>query len=80
MSVIPCHRGGHHCTWPACSLDCGGRPGREPDKCIIDGTHYIKNVFGRWAPDYSHPETADRVKKSVDEAYDANWSADRWRK
>lgn len=27
MSVIPCHRGGHHCVWPTCSEDCDGRPG-----------------------------------------------------
>ena len=26
MSVIPCHRGGHICNWPACSKDCDGRP------------------------------------------------------
>lgn len=23
--IIPCHRGGHHCSWPACPLDCDGR-------------------------------------------------------
>ena len=26
-SVIPCYRGGHHCSWPACASDCDGRPG-----------------------------------------------------
>lgn len=26
-SVIPCHRGGHNCLWPACAPDCDGRPG-----------------------------------------------------
>lgn len=26
-SVIPCHRGGHACAWPACPTDCDGRPG-----------------------------------------------------
>lgn len=23
--LIPCHRGGHHCRFPACPLDCDGR-------------------------------------------------------
>ena len=27
MSVIPCYRGGHLCSWPACPQDCDGRPG-----------------------------------------------------
>lgn len=22
---VPCHKGGHQCSWPACSLDCTGR-------------------------------------------------------
>lgn len=26
-SVIPCHRSAK-CSWPACSADCDGRPGR----------------------------------------------------
>lgn len=26
-SVIPCHKG-HECNWPACAMDCYGRPGR----------------------------------------------------
>lgn len=26
-SVIPCYRGGHACSWPACAPDCDGRPG-----------------------------------------------------
>jgi hypothetical protein len=30
MSVIPCHRGGHLCNWPACQQDCDGRPAAEP--------------------------------------------------
>jgi len=29
MSVIPCHRGGHICNWPACPQDCNGRPGAD---------------------------------------------------
>lgn len=29
MGVIPCHRGGHECKWPACAQDCDGRPGRD---------------------------------------------------
>lgn len=29
MSVIPCHRGGNECKWPACAQDCDGRPGRD---------------------------------------------------
>jgi hypothetical protein len=65
MSVIPCYRGGHHCTWPACSLGCDGRPGSEPDKAIIDGTHYVKNIYGRWAPDYSVPGTAERINMTL---------------
>jgi hypothetical protein len=28
-SVIPCHRGGHLCNWPACSPACDGRPGAD---------------------------------------------------
>lgn len=31
MSVIPCHRGGHHCEWPACPLDCDGRHSEPTD-------------------------------------------------
>ena len=27
-SVIPCKRG-ENCNWPACSLECDGRPGRS---------------------------------------------------
>lgn len=33
-SVIPCHRGGHICSWPACAADCDGRPGREASERI----------------------------------------------
>lgn len=29
-STIPCYRGGHNCRWPACPLDCDGRPGFTP--------------------------------------------------
>jgi hypothetical protein len=29
MGVVPCYRGGHKCQWPACKLDCDGRPGRH---------------------------------------------------
>lgn len=25
-STVPCHRGGHHCRWPACPTNCDGRP------------------------------------------------------
>lgn len=28
-SVIPCSKGGHHCSWPACPPTCAGRPGSE---------------------------------------------------
>lgn len=34
-STIPCYRGGHKCSWPACSADCDGRPGvaqSSPDR------------------------------------------------
>lgn len=31
MSTIPCHRGGHACTWPACALNCDGRFPAVPD-------------------------------------------------
>ena len=27
-SIIPCYRGGHNCSWPACPQDCDGRLGR----------------------------------------------------
>lgn len=57
--------------------------GTEPVEfthAIIDGVHYIKNPSGTWRPDYSVPGTADAISKSVDEAYDAHWSIDRWRK
>lgn len=25
---VPCHKGGHHCSWPACPADCDGRADR----------------------------------------------------
>ncbi len=34
-STIPCHRGGHHCRWPACPPDCDGRPGTRLDCCDL---------------------------------------------
>ncbi len=33
--IVPCHRGGHHCRWPACPLDCDGRliaPDSDPER------------------------------------------------
>jgi hypothetical protein len=35
-SVIPCHRGGHKCSWPACSPDCDGRPGHRSPATTAD--------------------------------------------
>jgi hypothetical protein len=35
-SVVPCYRGGHHCRWPACPLDCDGRPGLESKRLIVE--------------------------------------------
>lgn len=52
----------------------------EITHALINGTHYVKTPSGNWAPDYSHPDTAERVKQSVDEAYAEHWSIDRWRK
>lgn len=52
----------------------------EITHCVINGRHYVRTPSGNWAPDYSVPGTAEDVKKSVDEAYDAHWSIDRWRK
>lgn len=23
--IVPCYRGGHHCSWPACPTSCNGR-------------------------------------------------------
>ncbi len=36
MSVIPCHRGGHICNWPACPQDCDGRPGADAYSAALD--------------------------------------------
>ena len=36
MSVIPCHRGGHACNWPACSQDCDGRPRADAYSAALD--------------------------------------------
>ena len=36
MSVIPCHRGGHLCNWPACPEDCDGRPGADAYSTALD--------------------------------------------
>ena len=36
MSVIPCHRGGHNCNWPACPQDCDGRPGADAYSAALD--------------------------------------------
>lgn len=36
MGVIPCNRG-RECSWPACALDCEGRPGQSSS---IPGTEY----------------------------------------
>jgi hypothetical protein len=40
---------------------------------VLDGIHCIKTSKNVWAPDYSVPGTAEAVKKSVDEAYDAHY-------
>lgn len=50
-----------------------------PARCVINGIPYKRTPGGNWAPDYSHPGTAEAVKASVDEAYDAHWSIDRWK-
>lgn len=44
-SVIPCSRGGHHCTWPACSYDCPGRPGRGVNR--EEFKFHIRNAVRR---------------------------------
>ena len=36
MSVIPCHRGGHNCNWPACPQDCDGRPAADAYSAALD--------------------------------------------
>lgn len=35
-SVIPCHRGGHHCNWPACPQECDGRSGADAYSPALD--------------------------------------------
>ena len=53
----------------------------EATHMLLNGIHYVRGPGGNWfAPDYTQPGTAEAVKKSVDEAYDAHWSIDRWRK
>lgn len=51
MSVIPCHRGGHHCAWPACALDCDGRPGAAIRDGIDDGPDLPRWVINGWKRD-----------------------------
>ncbi len=36
MSIIPCHRGGHNCNWPACPQDCDGRPAADAYSAALD--------------------------------------------
>ena len=55
-SIIPCYRGGHNCSWPACSQDCDGRPGRASPPPPPQGeergwAEIIRNDYDR-APDH----------------------------
>lgn len=52
-----------------------------PTHMLVNGIHYIKSASGAWAwvPDYSKPGTEAAVRKSVDEAYEAHRSIDRWK-
>lgn len=36
MTVIPCHRGGHSCNWPACLQDCDGRANADAYSVALD--------------------------------------------
>lgn len=48
--IIPCHRGGHQCSWPACSLECDGRkPRTRPYAGKID----VGDLY-TWEPDLPH--------------------------
>ena len=57
--------------------------GEQPSSIIrqsVDDPHDPVPTKSRWiAPDYSKPGTAEQVRKSVDEAYDAHWSIDKTR-
>ena len=43
--IIPCYRGGHHCRWPACPLDCDGR------KIVSVLEHYADQYCEGWCKD-----------------------------
>ena len=82
MSMIPCHRGGHHCSWPACSQDCDGRPARgstpprkgETQMEIVfqDGTYWIIENTDHCDEDGNHDMTS-RVLAVGLATYDDAW-------
>lgn len=56
--LIPCHRGGHNCSWPACPQECDGRRGGpsaiaadergggSAQACYVCGGHGVEEVYG----------------------------------
>lgn len=59
--IIPCpHKGGHHCGWPSCSLDC---PGRNQTTVPLGAAHKQKKkeTYARLVMDtFDRFERADR--------------------
>lgn len=49
-SVIPCSKG-DKCAWPACPLDCPGRPGRSPETTLDAPSPFISGTRVQWAWD-----------------------------
>jgi hypothetical protein len=43
-STIPCYRGGHKCSWPACSADCDGRPGLPASDAVAGDAKALGDI------------------------------------
>lgn len=67
MSVIPCHCGGHNCSWPVCPQDCDGRPGSRAHGAYLAALDKLADgqcaEYKRVAPSDFYFENAPAFRK-----------------
>jgi hypothetical protein len=47
-SVIPCSKGGHHCSFPACAQDCPERPGNVSPERRARVSARVNTILDMW--------------------------------
>ena len=56
---VPCEKGGWHCNWPACPLDC---PGRRLHG-VIYGDGFVMYIEKKTSPWAYHDQARDRCAR-----------------